>query len=74
MRRLTVEQLNSLESLIDYTSVRALLEAIADICTAKAEHVTGHWQDTPLAYAWEEAAIAVRNTADMRRVRKVSEG
>jgi hypothetical protein len=45
-----------LEDMIDTTSVVELIEAIAEICQDKEEHINVNWQDDKLARHWRDAA------------------
>jgi len=56
-RELTRVESDTLEALIDLTSVKAVLEAISDICGAKEEHINiiSNWQDEKTARVWAEA-------------------
>jgi len=54
-RELTRVESDTLEALIDLTSVKAVLEAISDICGAKEEHIIANWQDEKTARVWAEA-------------------
>jgi hypothetical protein len=54
-RDLTQSERNELEYIIDCTSVKAMLEAISDICGAKEEHLISNWQDEKTARVWAEA-------------------
>jgi hypothetical protein len=57
MKTLTLsdEQRNSLEKLLDHTSLSGILEALSQIAYLKAEHISANWQDHQLARAWERA-------------------
>lgn len=52
-----------LESMIDKGNVREVMEAIAEICDDKSEHILRNWQDSPLSKQWERAAKAARRAA-----------
>jgi hypothetical protein len=54
-RDLTQVERDTLEAIIDCTSVKAMLEAISDICGAKEEHLISNWQDEKTARIWAEA-------------------
>ena len=54
-RDLTQVERDTLEAIIDCTSVKAMLEAISDICGAKEEHIIANWQDKKTARVWAEA-------------------
>lgn len=48
-----------LEREIDKTSVEQVLEAIAQVCYAKAEHIASNWQDEPLAREWQRKGAQI---------------
>lgn len=52
-RDLTYEERDALESLIDSTSVVAVMQALSEICGEKAEHIRTNWQDAKLAREWD---------------------
>ena len=45
-----------LESMIDADSLRAVLDAIADICAEKADRLRCNWQDEKTAQAWSDCS------------------
>lgn len=55
-RDLNQNERDQIESIIDATSVKALLEAISDICGEKSEHVASNWQDGTTSRVWAYAA------------------
>lgn len=52
-----------LEEMIDETNLSLVLETIASVCYAKADHVQTNWQDKSLAMEWEEAGDRVISVA-----------
>jgi hypothetical protein len=53
----TIEHVKStMEAYIDQTSVAQLLDALADVCRDKAEHVRVNRQDQNTARPWDRAA------------------
>jgi hypothetical protein len=62
-RDLTRVECDTLETLIDLTSVKAVLEAISDICGAKEEHIIANWQDKKTARVWADACDRVGCTS-----------
>lgn len=59
MRKPTEAEKLEIERMIDALSVYWVLHTIAEICAAKASHVAEHWQDMPLAKAWDKAASLI---------------
>lgn len=53
-----------LEQIIDASNLSNVLEMIAGICYAKADHIQTNWQDGPLALAWETAGDKVNGLAE----------
>jgi hypothetical protein len=50
---------DELESLVDSSSLRRVLEALAAVCYAKADHLRSNWQDYASARVWGKAAKVV---------------
>ena len=71
-RTLTPEDVHALESLIDRTSIGAVLESLSTIADAKAEHIGANWQDAGLARVWTRVAGRIISVVDCRWVREVS--
>jgi hypothetical protein len=69
---LTAEAEAILEGFIDAFGLQNVLNGLACICSAKADHIEGSWQDYALANAWEKAAVHIMNAADHSVVRFVS--
>lgn len=44
---------DQLEAVIDKHSLEAVLNALTDICGAKAEHIRSNYQDSVTARPWE---------------------
>lgn len=61
-----------LEQMIDRHGLANVLEQIADICGAKAEHLRTNWQDTNAARYWDKAARAVLRCAGDARIKVLS--
>jgi hypothetical protein len=45
---------DQLEALIDASTLAIVLDALADVCHAKAEHLTSNWQDSTSARHWSD--------------------
>lgn len=54
----------TLESAIDQFGLESVLMRLADIASAKGEHVNCHWQDYGLAEQWHKAAGVIQKLAD----------
>jgi hypothetical protein len=50
------EYMEILETLIDKSTLSAILEMLERICHKKAENMRTHWQDETSAELWEKAA------------------
>ncbi len=61
------QTLDLLESLVDRHDLPALIEALAEICSAKADHVQESWQDETLAKYWDRRAALLLNAAEKAR-------
>lgn len=62
----------TLEQIIDAQGLATVLERVADICGAKAEHLRVNWQDQSSARSWDKAARAVLRCSADPRVRSLS--
>jgi hypothetical protein len=51
----------TLECLIDRHGLVNFLDAISVICTEKADHLVGTWQDKASARIWDRRALALRS-------------
>lgn len=57
----------ALEQMIDRHGLAEIIDAIGDICAAKAQHVRENWQDESIASQWDKAGRAmIRANADPR--------
>lgn len=71
-RDLSEAEKATLEQLIDAATLSAVLEAISEICGAKAEHIRHSWNDTALARYWDNACGRVGITVATSEVQRVS--
>lgn len=75
MKTLNANELVSLESMIDRTSLATVLQAISEMCGYKASHIEENWPATgsqTLALDWERAGDNVMNAATASSVQRVS--
>ena len=56
---------DALERLIDANDLHAVMEAIAEICGGKAEHLRENWQDELAAVEWEKDAAVIEKTREL---------
>lgn len=59
---LTQAERDTLEAMIDRTSLTAVLEGMFDVCGDKAEHVRANWQDEHTAEVWDIAQDIMSST------------
>jgi hypothetical protein len=52
MAKISRDDREDLEQILDRTGVRGLFEALAEIANEKESHVQEAWQDTALARRW----------------------
>lgn len=52
-----------LEALVDRAGLGNVVECLAIICEAKAEHIRENWQDARSASVWERCARAIDRCA-----------
>jgi len=69
---LTPEQLLVLESLIDSSSLADVLDSLAEIAHAKAQHIQENWQDISLARTWNNVGKRIESCATSSNVCAVS--
>lgn len=50
---MNIKMMDQLEPLVDQSSVAEVVEALAEVCWAKSEHIRSNWQDEQLAICWE---------------------
>ncbi len=63
------EVLATLEALVDGKGVRYAIEALAEVASAKADHIRENWQDEPLAAKWDrKAAKLLRCAESLKRI------
>ena len=46
-----------LELMVDRYSVAEVLQALAQVCREKADHIRSNWQDQTTARSWDAAAV-----------------
>jgi hypothetical protein len=61
-----------LEKMIDKHGLEYVLQQLACICIAKAEHIETNWQDHLTAAVWGRAHKAIMKAADNASVQTVS--
>lgn len=54
MPRISKDDRDDLEQILDRTGVKGLLEALAEIANEKESHVQESWQDAALAKRWSK--------------------
>ena len=62
----------TLESILDQYTMTTMIDFLASIADAKAEHIRSNWQDEPLARMWERLSKVLDKS--MERVNKVERG
>lgn len=70
-KRVPSKTMDELEAMIDRHSLEAIASTIAEICFAKAEHVSSAWQDEPLARAWDRAGAAFDRFSGNRAIQNL---
>lgn len=64
MAKLTVQQMKGmLESLIDTHNLTSVVQALAYVCSDKADHLRENWQDATAARHWEKASVELDTLA-----------
>lgn len=72
MRALTEKEAETLEQILDATSLRQVLKALGSICYAKAAHIAEAWQDRPLAQKWVNVGNFLDRANEKQYVKDVS--
>ena len=57
-------KIDALEALIDCHSLGGVLDLIAEVCSAKADHILTNWQDEATADQWDRYTAALLNLQD----------
>lgn len=52
---LSITDKTELEFIVDRCSLARVLEALAEICSEKADHIRTNWQDHATARPWDAA-------------------
>lgn len=60
------DHLDFIESLIDQHGLSYVATLLAEVCSAKADHIEENWQDAPLAQLWNEAASGLLTDVEIR--------
>lgn len=63
---------DTLEALIDRTSLATVVDLLAELASTKAYHIRETWQDDPLADVWDNAAKELIVAATMPNITAVS--
>ena len=64
-------QIDALEAMIDSSSLGAVLELIAEVCSAKADHILTNWQDEATADQWDRYSAALLGLRQIFRSGKI---
>ena len=57
-------KIDALEAMIDNNSLGGVLDLIAEVCSAKADHILTNWQDEDTADQWDRYAAALLGLQD----------
>ena len=57
-------KIDALEAMIDNNSLSGVLDLIAEVCSAKADHILTNWQDEATADQWDRYAAALLGLQD----------
>ena len=61
-----------LENMIDRKGMQAVIEDLAEICYAKAQHVSEAWQDERTASAWTSAGNYLWKVAYSKSIKNIA--
>lgn len=71
-RDLTQAEKTTLETLLDAACLDAVLQALSEICAAKADHIQASYDDAVTARTWRSAAGAIGICSTDRHIAAVS--
>lgn len=60
---ITTRERADLEALIDRHDLARVIDALAEVCGEKADHLRENWQDNESAEVWESARVKVEALA-----------
>ena len=63
MPRISRDDKDDLEQILDRTGVKGLFEALAEIASEKEDHVQTNWQDSATAKRWSRLAAKFEKLA-----------
>jgi hypothetical protein len=58
------DAMETIETLIDKSSVNYVLNVVAQICFEKSDHIEANWQDKNTAKEWSKLAVKIETLAD----------
>lgn len=68
----TNDLVETLEGMVDGSSLAHVLDALGEVCDAKADHLGHSWQDHPSAKRWRAAAKVMERAYSNAAVTTVS--
>jgi phage gp36-like protein len=57
-------KIDALEAMIDSHTLGGVLDIIAEVCSAKADHILTNWQDDATADQWDRYSAALLGLQD----------
>lgn len=66
------DETDQLERLVDMCGLALVLDKLAEVCDAKAEHLAANWQDETSAAAWRRAALLIGRVAERDAISQVT--
>ena len=57
-------KIDALEAMIDSHTLGGVLDLIAEVCSAKADHILTNWQDDATADQWDRYSAALLGLQD----------
>lgn len=64
-------KIDALEAMIDNNSLGGVLDLIAEVCSAKADHILTNWQDEATADQWDRYSAALLGLREKVRSGKI---
>ena len=64
MPRISRDDKDDLEQILDRTGVKGLFEALAEIASEKEDHIQTNWQDSAIAKRWSKLVAKFEKLAE----------
>jgi len=62
-----MDNTESLERMVDATSLTTVVSQLSEICFDKADHISSNWQDEGLASIWQDLAESLAEVSTLAK-------